>query len=134
MKAKLALALNFKHIYKTCTRAGPCRELCPLHQQVFSHIRVSHKTFNLETISQAHDKTAIMPPSGTEAAKEKFNAAVDQTRAAAPGADKPGASDRNAGDNPKLGAFVSGGLAKGDTDASRYTAQGAGGHEKPWQK
>ncbi|KAJ1325863.1 hypothetical protein MN608_09062 [Microdochium nivale] len=104
-----------------------------------------------------------MPPSGTEAAKEKFNAAVEQTRAAAPGgksqlslpavrlsrdtaslsqawpylteapAIADGPSDRNAGDNPKLGAFVSG-LAKGDTEASRYTAQGAGGHEKPGQK
>lgn len=38
-----------------------------------------------------------------------------------------------AGDNPKMGAFVSG-LAKGDTEASRYTAQGSNGNEKPGQK
>jgi len=68
-------------------------------------------------------------PSGTEAAKEKFNEAIEKTRA--PAEADPSAS--NMGDNPKLGAFVSG-LAKGDTEASRYTAQGANGNEKPGQK
>ncbi|KAI1853556.1 hypothetical protein JX265_004113 [Neoarthrinium moseri] len=59
-----------------------------------------------------------MPPSGTEQAKQKFQAGIEKTRQAANPA--PGEST---GTNPKLGAAISK-LAKGETEASLYTAKG----------
>ncbi|KAF3021558.1 hypothetical protein E8E14_013129 [Neopestalotiopsis sp. 37M] len=58
-----------------------------------------------------------MPPSGTEQAKQKFEEGIAKTRAPADPNSGP------AGANPKMGNFVSK-LAKGETEASTYTAKG----------
>ncbi|ETS80515.1 hypothetical protein PFICI_08044 [Pestalotiopsis fici W106-1] len=58
-----------------------------------------------------------MPPSGTEQAKQKFQEGIQKTRAPADPSSGP------TGTNPKLGDFVSK-LAKGETEASTYTAKG----------
>ncbi|KAK6062376.1 hypothetical protein SCUP234_07284 [Seiridium cupressi] len=58
-----------------------------------------------------------MPPSGTESAKQKFQEGLEKTRQAA----DPNAAPT--GTNPKQGNFVSK-LAKGETEASTYTAKG----------
>ncbi|KAI0601075.1 hypothetical protein F4775DRAFT_542618 [Biscogniauxia sp. FL1348] len=62
-----------------------------------------------------------MPPSGTEAAKQKFQEGVEKTRQPAD-VTKPGVNAAQR-DNPKLMPFGSQ-IAKGDTEASWYTAKG----------
>ncbi|KAI5918089.1 hypothetical protein F4810DRAFT_693569 [Camillea tinctor] len=62
-----------------------------------------------------------MPPSGTETAKQKFQDGVEKTRQAAD-ITKPGANVAQR-DNPKATPF-GGQIAKGDTEASWYTAKG----------
>ncbi|OTB02490.1 hypothetical protein M426DRAFT_13465 [Hypoxylon sp. CI-4A] len=62
-------------------------------------------------------------PSGTEAAKQKFMGAVDQTRAAVDGKSKQNSLNSQpttGGDNPKAGGSSLRALAKGDTNSSSY--------------
>ncbi|KAI1502197.1 hypothetical protein F5X99DRAFT_380194 [Biscogniauxia marginata] len=61
-------------------------------------------------------------PSGTEPAKQKFQEGVEKTRQPAGISKGPGVGTAQT-DNPKTTLF-GGQIAKGDTEASWYTAKG----------